>query len=166
MSVRGFCQPSLGCNHLQSKHCTAAISCQSNLQSHKQFEPHSLSIKCLCHLKVRHVAAGRPRHSSCLWDAMTGPPRMGVGGYQGSGWTGGGGDCHQIEVTGDSWGTPEPRGAGWVLERSRLGCAAPSCRTPPPRRRGGGQEVRPPSGPAGLRSDGCRDRERFTSCKW
>lgn len=158
MLVRVFGQPSLGCYRLQSKHRTAAISCQSNLQR-QQFEPHSLSIKCLCHLKVRHVAAGRPRHSSCPWVAMSGPPRTGVGGYQGFGRTGGGGDCRQIEMTGDSWGTPELRGAGWVLERSRRGCVAPSCRTPPPRRRGGRQEVRPPSGPAGLKGDGCRDRE-------
>lgn len=121
---------------------------------------HSLSIKCPCHLKVQRVAAGRPRPPSCLWDVTTAPPRRGAGGCRGSGRTGGGGGCRPTGTTGDSREPPEPTGAGWVPGRSRRGGAAPSCRRPPPRRRGGRQEVRPPSGPAGLRSDGCWDGER------
>lgn len=125
------------------------------LQPECHYEPHRLSIRCPCHLKVQHAAAGRPRHSSCLWDVTTGPPRKGAGGCQGSGSTGGGGDRCPTEPTGGSRASPEPVGAVWVRAQSRRGGAAPSCRTPPPHRMGERQEVHPPSGPAGLRSDGC-----------
>lgn len=127
--------------------------------------PHGLSIKCPCHLKAQHVAAGRPRHSSCLWDVMTGPPRRGAGGCRGFGRTGGGGGCRPIGTTGDRREPPEPIGAEWVRALSRRGGAGPSCRTPPPHRRVERQEVRPPSGPAGLRSGGCWDRQRIISCR-
>lgn len=125
------------------------------------YERHSLSIKCPYRLKVQHVAAGRPRHPSCLWDVMIGPPRKGAGGCLGSDWTAGGDGCRPTEMSGDSREPPELTGAGWGPALSRGGGAAPSCRTPPPRRTGGRQDVRPPSGRAGLRSAGCSDeRER------
>lgn len=92
---------------------------------------------------------------------MTGPPRKEAGGSPGFGWTGGGGYCHLTEMTGDSWEAPEPEGAGWVQALSRQEGAVPSCHTPPPHRMGERQEAHPPSSPAGLRSDGCWDREKW-----
>lgn len=126
----------------------------------------SLSLKCPYHLKVPHVAAGRLRHSFCLWRVI-GPPRKGAGGFLGFGWTGGGGDCRPIgcwETTGDSREPPEPLGAEWVPVLSRQACVAPSCHKPPPHRREERQEVRPPSGPAGPRSGGCWETQYYCRC--
>lgn len=117
-------------------------------------------IMCPYRLKVQRGAAGRPRHSSCLWHVATGPLRKAVEGCQGFGPIGAGSGCRLTGCSGktaDSPGPPEPGGAAWARELSRQGCAAPSCRTPPPHRREGKLEARPPSGPAGLRSDGCRE---------
>lgn len=122
-----------------------------------------MSIKCPCHLTEEHGAAAPPRHSSCFWGVMTGPPRKEEGGCQDFGWTGEGGDCHQIGcwvAAGDSWEPPGPVIVEWVQVLSRQAGVAPNFHTQPPRRRGERQEVRPPSGPAGLRSDGCWRTER------
>lgn len=158
------CQLSSACRLITVLQQTAVNQNRAVVAKHHTcatHERHSLSIKCPYRLRAQHVAAGRPRHSSCLWDVLIGPPRKGAGGCRGSDWTAGGDGCRPTEMSGDSREPPELTGAGWGPAPSRGGGAAPSCRTPPPRRTGGRQEVRPPSGRAGLRSDGCWDeRER------
>lgn len=139
-------------------------SCQSKSFIAKHVitcKPCSLSIKCPCHLKTRRGAAGCPRPPSCPYVVTTAPPRTGAAGCRG--WAGGGGCCclDCWEPLGDSWEPLEPVGAGWGPPAlRRRGGAAPSCCTSPPRRRGGRREVRPPSGPAGLKSAGCGDTQR------
>lgn len=92
---------------------------------------------------------------------MTAPPRKVAGGCRGSGRTAGGGDCRLLEMPDGCWETPGTTGAGSARAPRRWGGAVPSSRTPLPHRRGGVREVHPPSGPAGLRNDGCRDTEGY-----
>lgn len=121
---------------------------------------HSVFIERLCLLSVGGGLPGCPLQLTCPWTARTAPPRTAAAaGCRHSGWTAEAGGCRLPERPAGRREPPGPAAAGWGRERPRRGAAGPSCCRPPPRRRAGRPEVHPPSGPAGLRSDGCRDTE-------
>lgn len=126
-------------------------------QSWASFDKQSVFIACLCLLSVGGGVPGCPLQLSCPWNVMIAPPRTVAVGCRGSGWTAGAGDCCLLEMPDGCWETPGPTAAGLAQESTRWGGAVPSCCTLPPHRRAERQEVHPPSGPAGLRSAGCRN---------
>lgn len=133
------------------------LAADQSCASIKKKTPRSAFIKGPCPLSVGGVP-GCPLHPSCPWNAMTAPPRKAGGRCRGSGWTAAGGGCCLLETPEGCWETPGTTGAGSARAPRRWGGAVPSCHIPPPHRRGARQEVHPPSGPAGPRSAGCRDR--------